>query len=448
MLPWSPTSSATSSSRHVHTRDEISHFWDYLESQLEPCDCTDEAKVNEALVCYLQIATESYHDYIVNDQDLYRTALTIIKSEVFESNREFCISKMLSLVSIETLEMNMKFIICYILLCHCKSDASSLDYMLEYQGFTVIYNCLYSQFAYLDKYDVEDNGRGRELPTEPVTDLDLEIVEDFKKISTVLLDLLFQILKYSKCEHSSLQKVDSFFVCYMMRTVRSDSLDDIFSNSKFRVLLALNEQYMISLQKEDLNNLVLEYLLNDEISRNFVELLLLQFNRVVDKPLQIMMCKLIYLVLSLDKETALHFFYVNDLHVFIDVLIRNLTNISEDEEGLRNTFLRVLYPLLKNTEWSSTYYRMEDLVKILDHLSYLDNICQTNEVKPEHLVTSKLSLKCLNEIKLMSQQGQSEKTIRNKNDYSRRKLDKNGNLAYVELNKRRSPPAPPPPPQS
>lgn len=49
----------------------------------------------------------------------------------------------------------MKFIIVYVLLCEAKKNVHSLEIMLKFQGFTVFYNALYTQFAYLSKYGQE-----------------------------------------------------------------------------------------------------------------------------------------------------------------------------------------------------------------------------------------------------------------------------------------------------
>ena len=58
----------------------------------------------------------------------------------------------------------------------------------------------------------------------------------------------------------------------------------------------------------------------------------------------------------------------------------------------KNTLLRVLIPLLKNTELNKTHYRREDLSQLLNYLCVFDNITS------EHKLTVKLAFKCLNEI--------------------------------------------------
>ena len=146
---------------------------------------------------------------------------------------------------------------------------------------------------------------------------------------------------------------------------------------------------MIFSYQYEIENKVYKYLANHTVSKNFVELLLLKFNRITDRSLQIMMCKVIYLILTSGPDMAMNFFYLNDLNVFVDVMIRELKDISEDEELIRNTFLRVLFPLLKYTELRTTHYRKEDLLALLSYLSSPDNICSSAELKNCLLYTSR-----------------------------------------------------------
>lgn len=377
-----------------HDKQEIIEFWEYMESLLDSSKCTSTSDnvANSCLVNFLKIATDKYKDFITSDKDIYRISLMLTESQIFEKRREFCISKLLSLLNIDLLELNMKFIISYILLFETKKDINSLEIVMKYQGFTVIYNTLYTQFAYLNKYgETERSG--------PSHDIEFVIIDEMKQISTVLMDILYQIFKFCKCSISNVQLADDFFVHFMITSVRSDTLDDIFNNSMFKLLLSLNEQYMMFNKDYSIENKVLKYLVNLSVNKNFTELLLLQFNRTKDSTLQIMMCKMLYLILSnTSNSIAERFFYLNDLNVFVDVLIRELQDISEQDEILRNTLLRVLIPLLRNTELNRTHYRCDDLNHVLKYLCDLDNICSEGTVLPEHRLTVKLAFKCLNEV--------------------------------------------------
>lgn len=392
----------------THNSDEIVQFWNSMEETVKLSDdkCKEESKVNSALVTYLKMATDSYKEFIRIDQDLYRMALTLTESNLFKLQKKFCLSKLLSLLNIDLLEMNMKFLISYILLCESKKNIHSLEIMIDFQGFNVFYNNLYTEFAYLNKYG-EDKGFTQEQLTNPalneLNDIDAEIVDEMHQISTVLMDLLFQIFKFCKCNITALQLIDDFFVYFMMSSMRSDVTTDLFNNAQFKLILVLNEQYMMFARKYEIENKIFKYLINGTISKKFTELLLLTFNRSEDVSIKIMMCKVLYLILTTTEDgIAMNFFYLNDLHVFVDVMLRELQDISENEEVLRNTFLRVLLPLLKNTELSKTQYRRADIVKLLRYLTDFDNICTDGTVLHEHKNTVTLAFKCLTQVDWLS----------------------------------------------
>ncbi|SCU92689.1 LANO_0E01772g1_1 [Lachancea nothofagi CBS 11611] len=452
-------------------KPSAAHFWEYMESILDVSDAPGEVAVNTALVKYIKNATDNYQHFIKTEQGMYRLGVTFTESFIFRNNKEFAIGKLLSLLSVDLLESNMKFTISYILLCAAKGDSSVLELLLEFQGFTVIYNNLYNIFAYLNRYGedkvLNSSGSGKSEFGSGNTDIEWEIIDNMKQVSTILMDILFQVFKYSKCDISNLSLVDDFFVYFMISTIQSEIMDDIFNNAKFRLLLALNEQYMIFSYQFELENRVYKYLVDHSVSKNFVELLLLKFNRVTNRSLQIMLCKVVYLILTIDKDSAEDFFYLNDLHVFVDVLIRELNNIPDDEELIRNTFLRVLFPLLNNTELAHTKYRRSDLIHVLENLSSLDNIC-SSEVKPVHKTTVRLAQKCLQQVEWLKPYSTDfDKLVKVDTDDSRRSsvslnsassnrgfglerrpphlyLNSDASLSAESITKRLQPPAPPP----
>lgn len=454
-----------------HSQTESAEFWKCLDEILqldqEKYNRDRPAVINSNLVKYLKFTTDSYKEYINTDRDLYRMALTLVESLIFSDNLKFCISKLLSMLNIDLLDMNMKFFISYILLFESKRNLHSLDIMIDFQGFTVFYNTLYTQFAYLEKYSFENSYPRHKDSNQPdLTDLDVGIIDEMKQISTVLMDLMYQMFKYCKCAIADVQIVDDFFVHFLMHSVRSDTTTDLFSASEFKVLLALNEQYIMFAQDYKIENKVFKFVLDTSASKSFTELLLLKFNRSEDPSLKIMMCKVLYLILTTTQDDiAMNFFYLNDLNVFVDVLLRELQNISENQETLRNTFLRVLLPLLKNTELSKTHYRKEDLTQLLQYLSTSDNFCSTDDINDDQRTTIKLAFKTLNEVDWLQSPPANDDdpsvtsrsssisingmTFVNANEREKDlyNVKTNDSIISIEsLSKRKSRPPPPPPP--
>lgn len=135
-----------------------------------------------------------------------------------------------------------------------------------------------------------------------------------------------------------------------------------------------------------LTNRILKVLSNHGPAyRTFGENLILLLNRESALGPQLLILKLLYLLFT--TPPTYEYFYTNDLHVLVDVIIRNLLDLdpgpyeddspeSQGEGGgqraLRHTYLRVLCPLLKNTQLAQDegQYKKEELRKLLHLLVY------------------------------------------------------------------------------
>jgi hypothetical protein len=114
--------------------------------------------------------------------------------------------------------------------------------------------------------------------------------------------------------------------------------------------------------------------------RTFGENLILLLNRESTLSAQLLILKLLYLLFT--TPSTYEYFYTNDLHVLVDVIIRNLLDLdpgsidgSKPDDGverdgqraLRHTYLRVLCPLLQNTQLAreGNNYKREEVRKLL-----------------------------------------------------------------------------------
>jgi hypothetical protein len=88
---------------------------------------------------------------------------------------------------------------------------------------------------------------------------------------------------------------------------------------------------------------------------------------LAETSLQLLTLKLLYLIFT--TPSTYEYFYTNDLHVLVDILIRNLLDLPEEAAALRHTYLRVLYPLLAHTQLKyPPHYKREELKKVLNIL--------------------------------------------------------------------------------
>lgn len=185
--------------------------------------------------------------------------------------------------------------------------------------------------------------------------------------------------------------VDDAFILYLFQLIEelSDDADDPYHYPIIRVLLVLNEQYMcvanapLSPGKGNIaiTNRILKLLsMHGPSYRTFGENLILLLNRESKLGPQLLILKLLYLLFT--TPSTYEYFYTNDLHVLVDVIIRNLLDLDpggddlpllsdgvdrDGQRALRHTYLRVLCPLLKNTQLSmeGNNYKREEVRRLL-----------------------------------------------------------------------------------
>lgn len=113
--------------------------------------------------------------------------------------------------------------------------------------------------------------------------------------------------------------------------------------------------------------------------------LILLLNRESETSLQLLILKALYLLFG-NSSTA-EYFYTNDLHVLIDVILRNLIDLPSDSpaaNALRHTYLRVLHPLLANSQINKPpHYKRDEILRLLHllvtsgtHFAPVDNTTQ------------------------------------------------------------------------
>ena len=106
--------------------------------------------------------------------------------------------------------------------------------------------------------------------------------------------------------------------------------------------------------------------------KTFGENIILLLNRESETSLQLLILKLLYLLFT--TPPTYEYFYTNDLHVLLDIILRNLLDLPPSSTALRHTYLRVLYPLLAHTQLKyPPHYKRSELVRLLAMMSEDDN---------------------------------------------------------------------------
>ncbi|EST06030.1 protein of unknown function DUF2013 [Kalmanozyma brasiliensis GHG001] len=219
--------------------------------------------------------------------------------------------------------------------------------------------------------------------------------------------MLYEVCRVQKLEPDHLKAFDERFIHHLFDLVEETRFhhDEDFNYRLIKLLVAINEQYMVSTLTSSapahassapgqINsatptssrpvNLVLSVLQQRlNASKTFGENLIFMLNRASssdaeDVCMQLLVLKLLYLLFT-TKETACYF-YTNDLRVLVDIFIRELHDLPDESESLRHTYLRVLHPLLTNTQLCTYPYKRPQIRRLLKGLiahGHLNDISTT-----------------------------------------------------------------------
>ncbi|KAI6779649.1 uncharacterized protein J7T54_007692 [Emericellopsis cladophorae] len=196
------------------------------------------------------------------------------------------------------------------------------------------------------------------------------------RLHRFLLQLMYEMSRMVRLRRDDIQLVDDDFIHYLFSIIEnlSDDVHDPYHYPTIRVLLVLNEQYMLASTESDdpdeppLTNRIVKCLsLHGPSYRTFGENIILLLNRETETSLQLLILKLLYLLFT--NKSTYEYFYTNDLRVLLDVIIRNLMDLPDEKISLRHTYLRVLYPLLAHTQLSQPpHYKREEILRVLSLL--------------------------------------------------------------------------------
>ncbi|KAL0071200.1 pre-rRNA processing [Marasmius tenuissimus] len=206
------------------------------------------------------------------------------------------------------------------------------------------------------------------------------------KLRSLGVMLLYEVCRVQKFNLQDLRVFDDAFLDYLFDLVEQTRLmqDDTFNYSVIKLIVALNEQFMVVSVNDGAtldngksdhhaasSNRVLRVLMRRlNSSKTFGENMIFMLNRAEHTPedlcMQLLVLKLIYLLFT-SKGTS-EYFYTNDLCVLVDVTLREIVDLDEDNESLRHTYLRILHPLLTKTQLRDVPYKRPQILRALENL--------------------------------------------------------------------------------
>lgn len=236
------------------------------------------------------------------------------------------------------------------------------------------------------------------------------------RFTRLALTILYEMFRMQKMSAEDLKSFNEEYIWFLLRTVEvSNDDEDPYSYRAIKVVVSLNEQFMVASLPESLlpfsrsssttalmqeeeprsvpqqaqNNTVKVLSAHGARFKTFGENLIRMLNRERDTALQLLILKQLFLLFT--NPDTYEYFYTNDLHVLVDVFIRDLYNLPSEEEALRHTYLRVLHPLLTHTQLRNPpFYKGPELISLLNSLNQ-----ECSHFGPVGTTTVRLLARCL-----------------------------------------------------
>ncbi|KAL8808428.1 MAG: hypothetical protein Q9223_003814, partial [Gallowayella weberi] len=323
--------------------DDEQQFWDELDD-IVSAQCQTHGLIDNVLRSYFAFISNYKGDFLHAEYDIVRCSLKLLESPLFSTHKDY-VRRQIIYSLLEEESPDTLHLIVALLLFDGRDNEATFEMMNEEGTFPRIVELIY------EKKD-DDDGLHR-----------------------MLLELLYEMSRIQRLRIQDLILIEDDFIRYLFQVTEglSDDVNDPYHYPIIRVLLILNEQYMVSTHDPgpdqplttNLANKVIQLLsAHGSAFKTFGENIILLLNRESETSLQLLILKLLYLLFT--TPATYEYFYTNDLHVLVDVMIRNLLDLPLSATPLRHTYLRVLYPLLAHTQLKHPpHYKKDELVRLL-----------------------------------------------------------------------------------
>ncbi|EXJ73668.1 uncharacterized protein A1O5_03430 [Cladophialophora psammophila CBS 110553] len=328
--------------------EDEDQFWAALEETVSR-DCSTHDSIDNTLRSYIELIGSDHAQlklgrFLPTDDDLGRCAFKLQESMLFAIHADYIRRQFIQCL-IEDDEPNVVLVSTSFLLTHAQLNEKTYELLNDEGAFPRLIHLISSPKQH-----------------------------DHEGIHRLLMALLYEMSRIQKIKIGDLAYVDDDFVKMLFEIIEqvSDDVNDPYHYPTIRVLLVLNEQFMVAAHDPangqaavPLTNKVIKVLsAHGSEYKTFGENIILLLNREDETSLQLLTLKLLYLLFT--TPPTYEYFYTNDLRVLVDILIRNLLDLPEEASSLRHTYLRVLYPLLEHTQLQQPpHYKRDEIRKLL-----------------------------------------------------------------------------------
>jgi hypothetical protein len=322
-------------------------FWDALNGVLSSACATPE-QVDEALRSWLDLVSKARDEYLESEDDVARCSEMLLESPIFSSNGSYVRTQLIYSLLQED-EFAQLHVYANFLLLAGRTKEDTFRTMIQ-------------EGCFVRLLELIKNCGGRD-----------------GRLHRLLLQLMYEMSRIEHLRPEDLLQVDDSFVMYLFQLTEAlaDDVSDPYHYPVIRVLLVLNEQYMVASTSAAVdpsspavlvtNRVVKVLSVHGPSFRTFGENIILLLNRETETSQQLLILKLLYLLFT--TTATYEYFYLNDLRVLLDVIVRNLLDLPSEANMLRHTYLRVLAPLLSHTQLSHPpHYKRDQILGLLEIL--------------------------------------------------------------------------------
>lgn len=322
---------------------------DGLWNELDKCvseHCDSHESIDDALRSWLNLTTQLRLQQPASQDEVVMCSQILMNSDIFKHNKDYVRKQLIYSLLQEDESGPLHAIVCMLLL-DGHQDAVTFPRMIQEA-------CFPRLLELISNRDSDDDPR----------------------LHRFLLQLMYEMSRVERLTPEDLALVDDNFIHLLFRLIEgvSSDVNDPYHYPTIRVLLVLNEQYMLastdtvtnpgSTPEPPTNRIVKCLSLHGPKFRTFGENIILLLNRETETSLQLLILKLLYLLFT--TKATYEYFYTNDLRVLLDVIIRNLMDLPDERMSLRHTYLRILYPLLAHTQMNQPpHYKKDEILRLL-----------------------------------------------------------------------------------
>ncbi|KAG9226907.1 hypothetical protein CCMSSC00406_0003420 [Pleurotus cornucopiae] len=363
----------------VYLVENAQQFWSELEDLLNfPKDeIPTLSLLDSTLKRYLALCAAYHEQYLQSPLQLEHACQLLLDSELFAFHSERMCEILVEDTRSST-DPHAQFVFFNVLLAFGRRRA---DFFRSHKRWQPLVPLLMDHVLVEIDPDTEDTYTGSQQ-TPMVVPIEA-------KLRSLSVRLLYEVCRVQKLSVQDLRIFDDAFIDYLFDLVEQtrDMSDDSFNYSVIKLIVSLNEQFMVAslsaqsselvdpnadpAQPSTIKNRVLRVLMRRlNSTKTFGENMIFMLNRAERTPeglcMQLLVLKILYLLFTTHGTSE--YFYTNDLCVLVDVFLRELVDLDEESESLRHTYLRVLHPLLTKTQLRFTPYKRPQIMRCLESL--------------------------------------------------------------------------------